>query len=375
MPVDGYEARRLKVLMTADAVGGVWQYAIDLIAALEQTNTQVLLAVLGPPPSAEQRHQISALRNASLAVGEFALEWMDNSWAEVDRAGDWLLRLASDFGPDVIHLNGYAHAACPWSVPRIVVAHSCVSSWWRAVYNEYPGPAWDEYRRRVKAGLAAADCVVAPSKFMAEAVAALYHFPADRIRVVPNFSRAAFPDVIPKERFILASGRAWDPAKNLGVLIEAARDVPWEVRIAGDVRFEQHVIAPQTHVSWLGKISHPALMQEMSRAAIFAHPALYEPFGLSVLEAANAGCALVLSDIAPMRELWDSAALFVHARESAAWGAAMSSLIAEPARIEQLGTFARRKAAEYSTARAADSYMQLYRDLVHRNSDKGSAAA
>ena len=35
----------------------------------------------------------------------------------------------------------------------------------------------------------------------------------------------------------------------------------------------------------------------MSRAAIFFSPALYEPFGLGVLEAAARGCALVLADI------------------------------------------------------------------------------
>ena len=46
-------------------------------------------------------------------------------------------------------------------------------------------------------------------------------------------------------------------------------------------------------------------------AAIYALPARYEPFRLEVLEAAAPGCALVLGDIASLRELWDGAALFV----------------------------------------------------------------
>ena len=49
----------------------------------------------------------------------------------------------------------------------------------------------------------------------------------------------------------------------------------------------------------------------MARTAVFVSPALYEPFGLAVLEAAQAGCALVLSDIPTFRELWDGVALFV----------------------------------------------------------------
>ena len=34
-------------------------------------------------------------------------------------------------------------------------------------------------------------------------------------------------------------------------------------------------------------------------------PARYEPFGLSILEAALSGCALVLGDLPSLRELWD----------------------------------------------------------------------
>ncbi len=46
-------------------------------------------------------------------------------------------------------------------------------------------------------------------------------------------------------------------------------------------------------------------------ATVFASMARYEPFGLAVLEAAQAGMRLVLSDIPTFRELWDGAAIFV----------------------------------------------------------------
>ena len=51
---------------------------------------------------------------------------------------------------------------------------------------------------------------------------------------------------------------------------------------------------------------------------IFVSVSRYEPFGLAVLEAAHAGCALVLSDIPTFRELWQGAASFVIAAGSAA---------------------------------------------------------
>ncbi len=161
------DSRPLRILMTADAVGGVWQYTVDLVRQLAASGAEVLVAVLGPAPSDDQRKELRALDHVELAEGSFALEWEPNSWAEVDASGRWLLELNSRFSPDLIHLNGYTHATLPFRRPVVVVAHSCVYSWWRNVLNTAPDPEWDEYRRRVTAGLAAADAVVAPSEFMA----------------------------------------------------------------------------------------------------------------------------------------------------------------------------------------------------------------
>ena len=35
-------------------------------------------------------------------------------------------------------LNAYVHAALPFGRPVLVVAHSCVTSWWRAVHETDP---------------------------------------------------------------------------------------------------------------------------------------------------------------------------------------------------------------------------------------------
>src|SRR5690606_26235405 len=83
--------------------------------------------------------------------------------AELAEAGQWLLELERSLGPHVVHLNSYAHAALPWQAPTLVVAHSCVCSWWQAVHGEAPPAEWDRYRRMVTRGLAAADLVLAPT--------------------------------------------------------------------------------------------------------------------------------------------------------------------------------------------------------------------
>ncbi|MFL6416427.1 MAG: glycosyltransferase family 4 protein, partial [Bryobacteraceae bacterium] len=112
--------------MTADAVGGVWQYTVDLVRCLVEGGAEVMVAVLGPAPSEEQRDELGRLPRVSLAEESFALEWEPNSWAEVDASGYRLLELDSQFRCDLVHLNSYTHAALPWRKPVAVVAHSCV---------------------------------------------------------------------------------------------------------------------------------------------------------------------------------------------------------------------------------------------------------
>ena len=356
MPADDAQSasERLKILMTADAVGGVWQYSIDLVRHLVRGGAEVLLATMGPRPSEEKKSCLAALRGIKLCESDYKLEWMENPWADVDKAGAWLLDLAQDFRPDVIHLNGYAHAALPWRAPVLVVAHSCVYSWWKAVHNcAPPKDPWSEYHRRVSIGLRAADAVVAPSRAMADALSASYAFPAEWVRVIPNFSEAPAYAVVEKQHFFLAAGRAWDKGKNLQMLEQIAERLPWPVHIAGS-------------------LARDAVIDEIQRAAVFAHPALYEPFGLAVLEAARAQCCLVLADIQSLTELWDGAAIFVDPQDPEAWVEALTKLAQDDLRRLALGERARLHAAQYSASLTVEQYRSLYQSLL--NSRRGEAA-
>ncbi len=306
----------LKILMTADAVGGVWQYTIDLITGLVRHGAEILVATMGARPSAEQKQQLLALPRVTLAQSDYALEWMPHPWEDVDAAGVWLLGIQSAFDADIIHLNGYSHASLPWHKPVVVVGHSCVFSWWRAVRGGTPEDAWSEYKRRVTGGLASGDLVIAPSAYMAAALQEEYGVLAERMRVIHNFTRNP-PFHGAKEPFILAAGRIWDPAKNLELLNRIASQIDWEIQLAGDAG--EQSAANQNGIHRLGFLSHAEMMTQMNRASIFAHPALYEPFGLSVLEAAKARCCLVLADIPSLRELWDGAALFIDPRDADRW--------------------------------------------------------
>jgi len=181
--------------MTADAVGGVWSYAMELARALAPHGTRVHVATMGPRPRDAQRAEAAAA-GVTVHESDWALEWMDDPWDDVRRAGEWLRALEAALAPELVHLNGYAHAALGWQAPVTVVAHSCVCSWWEAVKGEPAPDTWDRYRAAVAAGLAAADVVVAPTRAMADLLSRHYGYRAgaglsERVRVVPNTRRAA----------------------------------------------------------------------------------------------------------------------------------------------------------------------------------------
>src|SRR5258708_7956963 len=106
-----------RVLMTADTVGGVWAYALELARRLARVGAAVALVTMGPPPSAAQRAEVAEIPGLELHPTRFKLEWMDDPWDDVERAGRWLLALEAWARPDLVHLNGYAHAALPWRAP------------------------------------------------------------------------------------------------------------------------------------------------------------------------------------------------------------------------------------------------------------------
>ena len=86
----------------------------------------------------------------------------------------------------------------------------------------------------------------------------------------------------------------------------------------------------------------------MARASIYAMPARYEPFGLSILEAGLSGCALVLGDIPSLREHWEGAAVFVAPDDRDALRSAIARLIDNPGRLAELGRRARVRGQEFT---------------------------
>jgi glycosyltransferase involved in cell wall biosynthesis len=355
----------VNVLMTTDAVGGVFTYSVQLAAALRRKRVRVGLASMGRRLSSPQRAEVEAV-GAELFESEYRLEWMDDPWRDVERAGGWLLEVERSFSPDIIHVNGYAHASLPWRAPALLVAHSCVCSWWRAVLGEAAPERYARYRDEVARGLAAARCTVAPTAAMLRCLTDEYA-PLRSSHVIHNGIAHPTAASDRKQRFVLAAGRVWDRAKNIERLDEAAAELAVPVVVVGDLAGpDAPAPASFSRVRLLGALPRPELARWMRAAAIFAAPALYEPFGLSILEAAAAGCALVLGDIPSLRELWSGAAVFVDPRDARALSRALNQLLSDPAGCRALGASALTRARTYGVERMARRYVSLYGSLTRQ---------
>ena len=159
---------------------------------------------------------------------------------------------------------------------------------------------------------------------------------------------------------MFAAGRWWDEGKNATILDAAAAQSRWPVMMAGAVSGPNGQNVRLHHARSLGELSTDATFGWMSRAGIFASAAIYEPFGLAVLEAAARGAALVLSDIPTFRELWNEAALFVRTDDAEGLAAAINRLVVNATLRHRLGQLARARAESFTPDRQVDQVRQVY---------------
>jgi glycogen synthase len=182
-----------------------------------------------------------------------------------------------------------------------------------------------------------------------------------------------------KHQMIFSAGRLWDEAKNLAALDAVAPRLPWPVYVAGDSHHPAAAggteVTASPHVSFLGKLTERQVASRLGYASIYALPARYEPFGLSILEAALAGCTLVLGDIPSLREIWRDGAIFVSPNDHDALASALLRLINSPRDRAILAARSQFRAHEFTPERMADAYLRTYTRLVHSGKNATSLTA
>ncbi len=353
-----------RVLLTSDAVGGVWRYSLAIAAGIGAGGGHCTLATMGPAPSARQRAEADEIAGCTLVHTGLPLDWTASSPKAMGHAAAILGRMADQVQARTVHLHTPALAAFDWPVPAVAVAHSCVGGWWQAVHGDASPPA--EFRWRMalmQQGLGRAAAVIAPSRAASEALGGIYA--AGRaIDIVHNGLAASAQAPAARRRRVLAAGRLWDGGKNFAVLDRAALMLDAPIDAAGPSQGPGGAQFRAVGLNLLGNLPQAELRAEMAAAAVFAAPSVYEPFGLAVLEAAQTGAALVLSDISSFRELWEGAAVFVDPHDAHAWTDALRALLASPSQAAALGGRARARSRRYTARAMVEATMAIHRAVA-----------
>lgn len=361
----------MHILVTADTLGGVWTYARELVTGLVRRGIRVTLVSFGDIPSAAQARWLDALPQVDFRPTAFKLEWMQDCEADLEASSEYLSQVITETMPDLLHLNQFYYGALPGDVPRIVVAHSDVVSWWSAVHQHAPAEsAWLRwYRESVGRGLACATTVVAPTRWMLDQIDRNYGKPQNGAVINNGRTPSLFNPHVSKEDTILTVGRLWDSGKNAALLLK--EDMPAPVHIVG---VDRH---PEFHSSAFGaeelrdnihlqpQQDENEMVQLFSRAAIYAATSRYEPFGLAPVEAALSRCAVVASDIPPFRELWGDAAVFFRSDDAADLRRVLDGLVRDFSLRQHYANRAYNHArAKFTAARMTDQYLELYNALT-----------
>ena len=353
----------MRLLMTVDAIGGVWRYAMDLAAELRDHGVETVFACLGPAPSAQKVEEAEQV--GQLVHLDAPLDWLVSAEDDLSDVPRLIAELGRGVGADVLHLNLPSQAAeIPTALPVLAVSHSCVVTWFAGVRRQPVPPDWLWQQELNRRGFERADVVVSPSHSHARMVAQAYgSIPA--MRVIHNGSR--LENVLAeKTDMVLAAGRWWDDVKNGRVLDAAAAATRWPVILAGANEGPGGQYTPIEHAQHKGELSYAETTSLMRRARIVVSPSVYEPFGLAALEAARAGAALVLSDIETYRELWDGCACFADPDDPEAFIEAINRLADDADLRAMLAVKAYERSLDFTIGAQGRAMAEIYAGMRTR---------
>lgn len=167
-----------------------------------------------------------------------------------------------------------------------------------------------------------------------------------------------------EEPFVLHVSLA-SKRKNPDAIRQVAKRLDTRFVIAGSGWDD---IIPDTqrtaNVELTGYVSEDELIDLYKAASIFYFPTLHEGFGLPILEAMAAGCAVVTSDIYSVPEVTDNAAVLCDPLDVDAHVETIRNLLNDETERRKLSIEARDRAAQFTWEKAAKRTEDVYRTVL-----------
>jgi glycosyltransferase involved in cell wall biosynthesis len=272
-----------------------------------------------------------------------------------------LKEVAREFRAELLHSNQFCYGAAKLRIPIIVTAHSDVLSWARACRGERleESPWLRRYCELVQRGLEHATALTAPTDWMLQALRLSFHVP-DETYAIAN-GRTIHAARAKKRRLqAVTAGRLWDEAKDVALLGEVRS--PFRLVVAGEMQGNGSALASLRNVEFCGALREDEMLRLFAESAVYVCTSRYEPFGLAPLEAALAGCAVLVRDIASLREVWEDAAIYFN--DAHELSAMLTELAERPALLCEAQEQACRRAQLYTREQMTSAYQALYAQVL-----------
>lgn len=261
---------------------------------------------------------------------------------------------------DVVHIHeplvpvvGLAAlmAAAP---PKVVTFHADPSPLVTGIYR-LAAPLLRGWIRRAAVATAVSERAAAAVRAIAD------------VRLIPNGIDVAeySPGVMQRApKRVTFLGRD-DPRKGLDVLLEAwaaVRDAVPDARLTVMGASREPTVAG---VEWLGRVDEEAKRRGLQESAVYCAPNIGgESFGIVLVEAMAAGCAVVASDLDAFAAVVGEAGMLVPAGDADALAATLISLLQSPDLTAELGSRGIIRAAQFDTSTVLPAYLTAYEQAV-----------
>ncbi len=268
--------------------------------------------------------------------------------------------------PDVIHTHFILPSgAVAWAlsrrfrIPYVLTAHG----------SDVPGYNPDRFRllhrllwpfwQRILHGAAA---VTSPSRFLAR----LMHHDGFRgpVSIVPNGHWPVRRFGEARRHRILVVARMF-PRKGVQHFIDAVAgmDNGWEMVIAGDGPYRAELEAQARRVApkvrFVGFVGPEDLRMLYESSRILVFPSIQENFPMVLLEAMDAGCAVVTANAEGCAEVVGDAGIVVPKGNPEGIRAALERLVADPALADELSARGMRRAESLTWQRIVPRYRAI----------------
>jgi alpha-1,3-rhamnosyl/mannosyltransferase len=166
------------------------------------------------------------------------------------------------------------------------------------------------------------------------------------------------------------------PHKNLDVVLRAFQLARRRHRLPGQLVFvggpgadhrladRARVLGLDDRVRCLGRIPADDLHALYHLAAVLLHVALYEGFGLPVLEAMRSGLPVITSNLGAMREVGVGSARLVNPLDVSEVADALGTVLVDDPLRRRMVEAGRRRAEELTWTRTVDSTVDAYRQAI-----------